>query len=167
MSTGWVKLHRQIMDSESYFSEKFCRNMAWIDLLLLANHKPNIIRKRGIKVKLQRGDVGHGQETLAHRWKWSRAKVKRFLNDLESEGQIKQQKSNVTTCITILNYNEFQSELNPDVLAKRITDDTAKSLQTNSKRYRNKNENKCNKPEFWKPETDKIYNSWNARKSSE
>lgn len=167
MSTGWIKLHRQIMDSESYFSEKFCRNMAWIDLLLLANHKPNIIRKRGIKVKLQRGDVGHSQETLAHRWKWSRATVKRFLNDLESEGQIRQQKSNVTTCITIMNYNEFQSGFQRKVSAKRTADYTANEQQNNSKQYWNKNDNKCNKPEFWNSETDKVYINWNARKSSE
>lgn len=106
---GWVLIHRQMMLNAEYFSEPFCRNMAWIDLLLLANHKDDSFRGRNnIRVDVKRGQVGYSLESLAQRWKWSRGKAERFLNELEIGGQVVRQKSNVTTLITILNYDTYQ-----------------------------------------------------------
>lgn len=83
--------------------------MAWIDLLLIANYEPGIIYKRGIKVKIDIGQIGNGVETLANRWRWSKGKVLRWLNELETSGQIERQKNNVTSLITITNYKIYQS----------------------------------------------------------
>ncbi len=105
---GWIKLHRKIEDNPLYFSEPFTRIMAWIDLLVLANHTGNFYYCRGIRVDIKSGQVGRGIETLATRWKWSRGKVERFLNHLEKDNQIVRQKTNVTTLISILNYHEYQ-----------------------------------------------------------
>ncbi|MCC8199416.1 MAG: hypothetical protein LIP06_12840 [Tannerellaceae bacterium] len=107
---GWISLHRKIMHHPEYFSEKFTRMAAWIDLLLLANHKTGYIRKRGIKVEIKRGQTAVSRETLSTRWKWSPGKVTRFLEELEADGQITLQKNNVTTCITINNYDEYQKK---------------------------------------------------------
>ncbi len=143
-SSGWIKLHRKIMDGESYFSEPFCRNMAWVDLLLLANHKPAVIRKRGVRVELKRGDVGMGSREIALRWKWSRGKVLRFLNELEDDGMIVQQKNNVTGCITIQNYSFWQDGDTTDSTTDSTTNDTTNVPQivpqTGHKRYQNKND---------------------------
>lgn len=106
--TGWIKLYRKLMDNPYYFAEKFCRGMAWIDLLLLANHEDGIFFKRGIKVEVKRGQLGYDIETLSKRWKWSRGKVERWLFELEKSRQIARQKNNVTTIITITNYEEYQ-----------------------------------------------------------
>jgi DNA replication protein DnaD len=128
MSKGWIKLHRQIMDSAGYFEEPFCRTMAWIDLLLLANHKDKTIRKRGIRVIVERGQVGYSEKILAERWKWSRGKVRRFLNDLKTVQQIVHQKTNITTLITIVNYEQYK-------IVEHQNDQ-----QTDTKRYTNKND---------------------------
>jgi hypothetical protein len=80
---GWIKLHRSLCDNELWQDEKFNRGQAWIDLLLMANHKPGTIRKRGVMVRVPVGAIGKSQVTLAARWEWSRGKVIRFLNDLE------------------------------------------------------------------------------------
>lgn len=110
MAAGWVKIHRSMQDSNGYFSEPFCRNMAWVDMIMLANTKPGWYRCRNIRVNVGRGQIGHGLDTLAQRWKWSRGKVERFFKELEMDKQIVRQKSNVTTLISIVNYEHYQTD---------------------------------------------------------
>lgn len=105
---GWIKLHRKIMESQLYFKEPFNKTLAWIDLLLLANHKDDYFFVRGIRVDVKRGQVGWTDENLGERWKWSRGKVKRYLLLLQKEGQIVLHPSNVTTLISIVKYEDYQ-----------------------------------------------------------
>ena len=135
MSEGWVKLHRQIASSDLWKSEPFTRGQAWVDLILLANHKDGFIRARGIKIDVKRGQVGMSQETFAKRWSWSRGKVKRFLNELEMEQQIVQQKNNVTSLLSIVKYDEYQSR----DTANSTASDTANGQQTVQQTDTNKN----------------------------
>lgn len=128
MTKGWIKYHRSSFENKLYFSEPFTRWQAWMDLVLLANHKEGIIRKRGVKLIVERGQIGHSEVTLAKRWGWSRGKIRRFLDELKMEHQIVQQKTNVTTLITVVNYSQYQN------------DETDIVQQTDSKRYTNKNE---------------------------
>ena len=124
---GWIKLHRQIIEHPDYFSEPFTRVMAWIDLLVLANHKGMNMYVRGNKVEIKRGDTAIAQETLATRWKWSRTKVKRYLNELEKDRQIVQQKSNVINTISIVNYDAYQSDDTTESAADDTTEDQQKA----------------------------------------
>lgn len=123
---GWIKLHRSITDSPEWRAEPFTRSQAWIDLLLLANHKTGHIRIRGILVTVERGQVGYSEETLAIRWRWSRGKVRRFLQHLIELSQISrnsvQQNPRVSSLITITNYELYQ--------ANDTTNGTTKSQQT-------------------------------------
>ena len=107
---GWVKIHRCLQDNPLWSCEKFTRGQAWIDLILLANHKDSFFYKRGVKIDVTRGQCGRSEVELADRWKWSRTKVRKFLKDLEKEQQIKQQKTNVSLVVTILNYNKYQEK---------------------------------------------------------
>ena len=112
--SGWIKLHRKITDNPLYFSEPFTRSMAWVDMLLIANHTDNFFFKRGIRVDIKTGQIGYDLDTLAKRWKWSRGKVERFLQMLEKDEQIVRQKTNVTTLISIVNYKEYQIDDKPN-----------------------------------------------------
>jgi hypothetical protein len=107
---GWVKLHRQLLDSELWLSEKFTRGQAWVDLFGLANHEDSFFYLRDHKISVKRGQVGWSQLRLSKRWGWSRSKVRKFLNDLEKEQQIEQQQSHSTSIITILNYEKYQEK---------------------------------------------------------
>lgn len=113
---GWVKLHRASFNNQLYFAEPFTKWQAWCDLLLLANHKEGLFTVRGVVIKVKRGTIGHGVESIAKRWKWSRGKVERFLCFLESQEvrQIVRQKNNVTTLISIINYEKYQSGNNAE-----------------------------------------------------
>jgi len=119
---GWIKLHRKIMDNPMYFSEPFTRTQAWIDLILLANHTNNFFYIRGNKVDVARGQVGYSKEILSRRWGWSRGKTTRFIKQLETDGMLIQQKSSVTTLISICNYKTYQGD--------DTTDDTTDGHQT-------------------------------------
>lgn len=140
--SGWVKIYRKITDKKGYFAEPFCRNMAWVDLLLLANHDDNFFRVRGVRVDVKRGQVGHGLEKLAERWQWSRGKAERFLNELENESQIVRQKNNVTTLISVCNYQLYQDSDNANSKAnsKANGQQTVKQTDINKKEKNEKNE---------------------------
>jgi len=106
---GYILLHRKLFDNPLYVSEPFNRALAWIDLLLLANYRESYYYVRGVKITVKRGQLGWGLDKLANRWRWSRGKVERFLCDLETEQQIVRQKNNVTTLISITNYEDYQT----------------------------------------------------------
>ena len=132
MNNGWVKLHRQIEDSGLWLLEPFTKAQAWIDLFLNASHKNSSFSIRGNVIDLKRGQLGWSEITLSVRWRWSRNKVRRFLNYLKTKQQITQEKTFITSIITILNYDKYQSD--------ETTDDTAERQQKDSRRYTYKND---------------------------
>lgn len=108
MQMGYIKVYRSIFNNQIWLSEPFTRAQAWVDLLLLANHSPNRIYIRGNAVDIGRGQMGWSVKNLSRRWRWSQGKTNRFLNQLKIDGQIGVQKSNLTTLITITNYDNYQ-----------------------------------------------------------
>ncbi len=140
---GWIKLHRKIAENSYYFSEKFTRSQAWIDLIIIANHKEGRFYIRGIKVIVKRGQIGWGIEKLSERWQWSKGKVVRFLSELENDKQITRQKNNVTTLISLTNYEKYQ------MVNKAVdtTNSKAKKHQTKNHAGINNNENINNNKE--------------------
>ena len=102
MDNGWVKIHRTLLENPFWKNEVFTRGQAWIDLLLLANFEKSYCYKRGVKIEVEKGQIVKSEVELSDRWKWSRTKLRKFLEELEKEQQIKQQKTNVTLIITVL-----------------------------------------------------------------
>jgi len=110
--SGWIKAHR-IMTSHPIWSDKpFARGQAWIDLIFLASWKESHFMKRGVKVTQEVGMVATSMKGLSDRWGWSIGKVSRFLKYLKTERQIETRIDNVTTLITIRNYNKYQENGN-------------------------------------------------------
>ena len=146
MTRGWIKLWRSCEDNPLYFSEPFTKFQAWIDLLILANHRKKTVSIRGILVTVDRGQVLAGEEFLAERWKWSRGKVRRFMAYLSSKTvqQIVQQKNNVCTVVSITNFDRYQSDGTANSTADGTTDGQQTVQQTdipkndkNDKNYKN------------------------------
>ena len=109
MRDNWIKLNRDLINNELWLSHPFTRGQAWVDMLMIASHIDSFITIRGIKILIKRGQIGWSVARLAHRWKWSRAKVDRFFEYLENKQQIGQQKNNVSSVVTILNYEKYQA----------------------------------------------------------
>lgn len=157
MSSGWIKIHRKITDNPLYFAEPFTRIQAWIDLLLLANHKEGFFYVRGNRVTVERGQMGMSQKNLAQRWKWSRGKVDRYLKDLENTGNIIQQKNSITSIISICNYEKYQDDNTTDSSTDNTTGNTTDGHQTVQQTDINKN---VKKDKNVKKEKNNIYGAF-------
>lgn len=137
MDEGWIKIHRQVLHHPMYYAEPFTRMQAWFDLLLLAYIEDRDVYIRGNRIAVKRGMVVNSKDWLAGRWRWSRGKVTRYLDMLETEGMIEQQKSNVITCISITKFDYYQLDGIPNGTTDgRQTDgkQTADGQQTDNRR---------------------------------
>tara|TARA_Y100000310_G_scaffold213286_1_gene214199 strand:- start:4955 stop:5770 length:816 start_codon:yes stop_codon:yes gene_type:complete len=104
----WFLVNRKLIHDSRWLSEPFSRGQAWVDMVGLAQYKDGFIRVRGIRVDILRGQLGYSQLSLSKRWKWSRGKVRRFLEELEERQDVIQQNGHETTIITIVNYDVYQ-----------------------------------------------------------
>jgi DNA-binding transcriptional regulator YhcF (GntR family) len=125
---GYILIHRQITENEFYFSERFTKIMAWIDLLLIANHSGNTFYLRGVKVTIKPGELSYSIRTLARRWKWNERTVMKYLAMLEAREMIEIQKSNVTNIVKILKWDEFQR---PFIKNSKTRKNTTQKKQAN------------------------------------
>lgn len=125
MFKGWFKVHRSLFDNDLWLAEPFTKGQAWVDLIGHANHKPASVWIRGIEVSVGRGQLAWSELTMAKRWQWSRGKVRRYLGMLEKRQMIEQQKDELTTVLTICNYELYQGSDTTDETASSTTDKTA------------------------------------------
>ena len=140
MVEGWLKLHRALAHHALWLGEKFSRGQAWVDLLMLANHRPGYVRVRGLRVEIQRGQVGHSEVTLAARWQWSRDKVRRFMHELQQDSMITAKRDSKISIITVTNYDQYQDSSDADNTANKTAKHTADRQQTRQQTDTNKNE---------------------------
>jgi hypothetical protein len=108
MNKGWISLHRKIQDCWLWDDRPYDRARAWIDLLLLANHKDKKTCFYGRSLTFKKGQYLTSILKLSDRWGWSRNKTKRFLAALEDEQMITTERTNRQTAITIVNYGVYQ-----------------------------------------------------------
>ncbi len=108
---GWIKLHRQITECEVLWDsseEPFDRRSAWIDLLLMANHKDKRLFFRGKAITVKSGQRVTSLHKLAERWHWGINRVRKYLDLLQGEDMIIRESDNTKTLITIVNYQKYQ-----------------------------------------------------------
>ena len=122
-----------------------------------------LLQLRGVKIDVKRGQLGRSIVELSDRWSWSRNKVTKFLNDLEKEQQIKQQKTNITMIITVLNYDLYQNEepkgqqIEQQKGSKRAAKGQQKDIYKNDKKdYNEYNDEEVIKPKPPKPKIEFI-----------
>ena len=154
MAKGYVKIHRELMDDPVWTSEKFTRGQAWLHLIMLANSNPGYVRKRGTRINLSRGSVGYSIKELSRIFNWSESKTRRFRDELESDGKITFDKTNVSCTITLMNYDFWQGN---DWQTRRINERTngaQMNAQTTRKWYPNNKEKKKNRK---KENNTKLY----------
>ena len=152
---GWITIHRKIEENELWLSEPFTKGQAWVDLIMLANHTPKTIWKRGIKVVILRGEVGWSEDKLSKRWKWSRGKTRRYLFFLKTVQQIEHENNHTLSRIYIINYDKYQQS--------STTDSTTDS--TNNNNGNNVNNKLSDSSES--PHLKAEINMWNKHQEEE
>jgi len=125
---GYIKLYRDIRDHWVWSEKPFSRGQAWIDLLMMANHEEKTISYDGHPMKVGRGQKVTSLKQLADRWGWSRAKVRRFFDDLESEQMLTTKRNARGTTVTVVNYGFYQDVRN----TKRNTGETLTKRSRNT-----------------------------------
>lgn len=110
----YIYLDRGILDHWTYKDKPFNKSMAWIDLLLIADHTTHISIWRGKPTEFKRGDVNLSIKELARRWGWSRDRARRFISSLEQDGMVRVVCTPKRTVITLIKYEDFQDKRTAD-----------------------------------------------------
>ena len=144
MAEGWIKLHRAIQEHWLWDDEPFTRGQAFIDLLLMVNHKDKKIMFNGELIEVKKGSKITSLRQLSDRWKWSTNKVKKYLEQLQKDGMINYKSDNKKTLLTIENYGVYQGQGNTEETQKEHRSDT----EENQKKFKSdaeENQKKTNK----------------------
>lgn len=123
MSKGtYIYLDRGILDHWTYQDKPFNRSMAWIDMLLIADHTTHTKMWRGKPTTFKRGDVNLSITELSKRWGWSRDKARRFISQLEQDNMVRVNSTTYRTTITLIKYDDFQIKRARDKATDKTTD---------------------------------------------
>ena len=106
--TGWIKIHRKIIDHWIWADSK--RFKWWLDILLLTNHSDKKVMIGGNLVLLKRGSFHTSELKLSERWNVSRNTVRNYLNALEKDNMINTKKTKNGTTIKVHNYEVYQGK---------------------------------------------------------
>lgn len=141
MSQGYIKLHRQLQECWLWTEDRFSRGQAWIDLLLMANHKDKKFPMNDEIKIIQRGQFVTSKRKLADKWKWNRRTVDVFLNLLVKDEMITMECTTKYTTITIINY-DFYQYCEPQDAPPTTPQGTPPSIPPSSTNNNDKNEKK-------------------------
>jgi len=132
---GWIKLYRQIQECEFLWDSKeepFDRRSAWIDLLLMANHKDKRMMFRGKAITVGCGQRITSLHNLAARWHWGINRVRNYLDLLQGENMLVRESDNTKTLLTIVNYQKYQAFSDFEGTATDTVTDTVTNTPTDT-----------------------------------
>lgn len=183
MVEGWIFLHRKLQECEIWAnSQPFDMRSAWVDLLLLANHRDVAIVFDYEPMTVKRGQYLTSVRKLSARWSWSKNRTLKYLRLLESLGMIHRESNNQRTLITIDNYSIYQDmrDTNEDTKRTRVKTQSGHEADTgmpqtnndknekNEKNIKNNNIYPSSFNEFWqnyprKQDKGQAYKCYQAR----
>lgn len=107
--TGWIKLHRSILNSTVFANEKKLKVFIWC--LCKAATQPHEVRYGNQTIKLERGQFITGRNVAAEELGMSPSAVRRWLCGLQDGQQIQLSANNKFTLITVVNYGLYQNKV--------------------------------------------------------
>jgi len=129
---GYIKLHRKIKDNFLWKKKRrFSKLEAWLDILLLANHKDNKVMIELQVIDIKKGQLLTSQLGLSKKWRWAVGSVNTFLKVLKAENQIEYKTENKYTIISILNWDKYQG--NDKITETNTETNIETKLKTNYK----------------------------------
>ena len=109
MVDGWILLHRKLQECEIWNNaQPFDMRSAWVDLLLLANHRDVEIVFDYKPMIIKRGQYLTSVRKLSARWSWSKNRTLKYLRLLESLNMITRESDKQRTLVTVVKYEFFQ-----------------------------------------------------------
>lgn len=156
MAEGWIRMHRCLQTHWLWEDKPFSYGQAWIDLLMMVNHKDKKTLMDATLVEVPAGTVITSELKLSERWGWSRHKTRTFLKLLESDSMIEKKSDNKKTTIIVVNWAKYQILSTADEQQKDINGtSTGHQRDTNNNDKRMiKNEKK--KEEVFRPSVEEV-----------
>ena len=128
--SGWIKLHRKILDWEWYSDPNTFR--VFLHLMLKANHK----EKRFKGIELIKGSVVTSRDILAMETGLSVRQVRTALDKLKSTNEVAIKTSSKGTIIQLVNYDKYQLEASEST-NERPANDQQTTTNKNEKKEKN------------------------------
>lgn len=146
---GWISLHRKIKDHWLWKQDRvFSEFEAWIYILLSVNYAPAKISVNGQLIEVNEGQLLTSIAKLSDNFKWSRKKVSRFLDGLERDQMLSQERTSKYTLLTVINWAYYQQLTIKEEHQKNIkstTEEQQKHIRgTSEEHQKNTNNNKDN-----------------------
>ena len=168
--SGWIKIHRSIIENPLWTDKPFSRGQAWIDILLRANYEDKEIMLGGNIKKVNRGSFITSELKLMDRWGWSKKKVRAFLSLLESENMIERYATQKGTTKNVVNYSVYQDLgtaqeplRNHMETVERLSGDCGGYTDKEIKNKRNKEIYRDDKSSLRQTETvRRVVDAWNS-----
>ena len=107
MSTGWIALHRRLLEHPRFRDPEWLS--VWLFLLLNATHQPRKMNFDGKLVELKPGQLITGRHAIGKATGVSSAKVWRILETMKFDQQIEQQAGVKGSIFTVQNWQEYQN----------------------------------------------------------
>jgi len=105
---GWIQLHRKLIQNPIFDNAELLR--LFIYCLLRANHEPDDIIFNKELVKIKRGQFLTGRKVIAKALKQNENTIYTRLKLLEKLGYIKLNSNNKFSILTIVKYEDYQSD---------------------------------------------------------
>jgi DNA-binding transcriptional MerR regulator len=131
--SGWIKIHRQILEWEWYSDNNSFR--VFLHLLLKANHKQK--RYKGLELKI--GTIITSRDILAIETGLSIQQIRTALDKLKSTNEVTIKTSSQGTIIEVVNYAKYQLVTN-EVTIKEPTSNQQVTTNKNVKKEKNEKE---------------------------
>lgn len=140
MSTGWIKVHRKLVDNPIFKNPKLLT--VFMYCVLKASHKDHQQLLGDTIVDLKEGQLATGRQALASATGLTIQNVRTALNKLESLGIITIKPTNKYSVITVLAWTEYQNDnqqTNQQVTSKSPASNQQVTTNKNVKNVKNDN----------------------------
>lgn len=132
MSTGWIKIHREIIDWR-WASDPNMVSLL-LHLIVKANHKDGYWKD----VEVKRGQAIVGLKKLSESTGIPLQRLRTCLKRLETSGEITVKSTNKYSLVTLVKYEDFQSDSEESTFKQHSTNNQS----TTNKNEKNKKNNK-------------------------
>jgi len=139
---GYIKLHRQLMDSLQFKNPNYLK--VWVWMLLKANHKPGIasikVNSGFSNVPLNRGQFIFGREKAEEQLNLNGSMIYRILKIFEKDNSIIVKSNNKYSIITICKYDSYNGEdleVEQPVNSQRTASEQPVNTNKNDKNVKN------------------------------
>ena len=138
--SGFIKLHRKLIAWGWY--QDYVVKCLFLHLLLTANFKETQWRDRTLK----EGQVVVGTKKLSQELGFSVQQVRTAINKLKSTSEITVESTNRYSVITIVNWQEYQSDDRPfnNQINTQVNNQATNKQQTNNKQITNNQQQRKN-----------------------